>query len=96
MSELLHINDFSPHQHTIFHVNEPAQMDLELESAEDRSNEKLEQFSLLFTGPASNWLQQGTYKLHHAVLGEQELFLVPLGPRAEKMLYQSVFARFQK
>ena len=93
MSDLLHISDFNPHQHTIFRVNEPTQMELELESVEDHSNAKVEQFSLFFSGPASTWLQQGTYKLHHAALSEQELFLVPLGPRGEKMIYQSVFAR---
>lgn len=48
-------------------------------------------FSLLFHGPATPWADQGTYRLDHAVLGELELFLVPLGPDAEGMRYEAIF-----
>ena len=37
-------------------------------------------FSLLFHGPATPFLPQGTYPLRHDVLGDFPLFLVPLGP----------------
>jgi hypothetical protein len=50
------------------------------------------QFSLIFTGPASPFLPQGTYELHHAELGELSLFLVPLGPQVDAMRYEAAFA----
>lgn len=50
------------------------------------------QFSLLFTGPASPALEQATWTVRHAGLGETALFLVPLGPRADRMRYEAAFA----
>ena len=50
------------------------------------------QFSLVFRGPATQPLPQQTYRLRHAELGELDLFLVPLGPDAEGMLYEAAFA----
>jgi hypothetical protein len=50
------------------------------------------QFSLVFRGPAAQALPQSTYPITHAELGELELFLVPLGPDAEGMRYEAVFA----
>lgn len=53
-----------------------------------------EQFSLLFNGPADQRLPQGTYELHHDVLGTMQLFIVPvLGSNAERMVYEAVFSR---
>jgi len=39
---------------------------------------------------ADNYPQQ-VYKLRHSDLGEQDLFLVPLGPEKGGMLYQVIF-----
>lgn len=50
------------------------------------------QFSLVFRGPATQVLPQGTYRLSHAELGGLELFLVPLAPDAEGALYEAAFA----
>jgi hypothetical protein len=50
-----------------------------------------EPFSLLFEGPNASVLQQGTYLLAHAELGEQPLFLVPVGRNAERTTYQAIF-----
>jgi len=50
------------------------------------------QFSLVFRGPATQALPQGTYQVTHAELGELDLFLVPLGPDAEEMRYEAAFA----
>jgi hypothetical protein len=50
------------------------------------------QFSLVFTGPGETVLQQGTYRVSHADLGELELFLVPLGPKSGGMQYEAAFA----
>jgi hypothetical protein len=50
------------------------------------------QFSLVFRGPATQFLPQRTYAITHAALGELDLFLVPLGPDAEGMRYEAAFA----
>ncbi len=48
-------------------------------------------FSLLFRGPEGMELPQGVYKVAHDDLGDGEIFLVPLGPGKEGMLYEAVF-----
>lgn len=50
------------------------------------------QFSLIFRGPADRLLPQGTYAVTHEALGEQELFLVPLGRDADGVRYEAAFA----
>jgi hypothetical protein len=47
-------------------------------------------FSVLFRSGAQ--CPQGIYTVHHPTLGEQPLFLVPLGPDGEGMLYEAVFS----
>jgi hypothetical protein len=59
----------------------------------DGSNAAVEQFSVLFKGPVSPSLQQGTYTLLQAEMEQVTLFLVPLGPRDGRMVYEAVFAR---
>lgn len=49
-------------------------------------------FTLHFLGPVEPWLPQSMYHLEHAVIGDIDLFLVPLGPTASGMRYESVFA----
>ena len=50
------------------------------------------QFSLVFRGPASPHLPQGTYLLTHAELGELALFLVPVGAESDGVDYEAAFA----
>ena len=50
-----------------------------------------EAYSLLFCGPTQPIFPQGIYRINHAVLGELELFLVPIGPQADGMGYEAVF-----
>ncbi|EAP99102.1 hypothetical protein JNB_03000 [Janibacter sp. HTCC2649] len=50
------------------------------------------QFSLLFRGPLSPALGQGTYDVRHAELEDFVLFLVPLGPDADGPRYEASFA----
>lgn len=50
------------------------------------------QFSLVFRGPADPMLTQGTYAVTHEALGEQDLFLVPLGRDADGVRYEAAFA----
>ena len=49
------------------------------------------QFSLVFRGPATPVMPQGTYPLGHAELDGLELFLVPVGPDEEGMQYEAAF-----
>ena len=49
-------------------------------------------FALIFRGPNDPVLNQGTYAVNHAELGEHSLFLVPVGPGKEGMQYQAVFS----
>jgi hypothetical protein len=93
MAELLRSKDFAAHLHKIFRVETPIGLELKLDEVADTSNEQIEQFSVLFTGPESPWLQQGTYTLLHPEMDEVTLFLVPLGPRNGRMVYEAVFAR---
>jgi len=86
--------DFVPLLHTHFRVGTLEGYELELTEVTDHSTSQLEQFSLIFTGVPSPWLQQGSYKLAHPQLSDCELFLVPLGPDATGMRYQAVFSRF--
>jgi hypothetical protein len=93
MAAKLKLRDFLPHLHTRFQVADRDGYELELTEITDHSNAQLEQFSLLFTGTALPWLQQGLYLLVHPQMGEFELFLVPLGPDAAGMRYEAAFSR---
>ena len=48
-------------------------------------------FSLLFRGPADKMLVQGSYAFRHAVIGELEMVIVPVGPGETGLLYQATF-----
>src|SRR5271156_1264447 len=93
MSEALTLRDFAPHLQTRFQVAQLDGYELELTEVTDQSNAQLEQFSLIFTGPASPVLPQSLYRLAHPQMGEHELFLVPIGPDASRMRYEAAFSR---
>lgn len=50
-----------------------------------------ESFTLLFRGPSDRYLPQATYRLGHAVLGQLDLFLVPVRQDAQGFDYEAVF-----
>lgn len=96
MLENLNSHIFSEHLKTTFQVRvrESGLMPLELfEVTEKDHSTKLEQFSLVFRGPRTSHLPQGTYTLEHEKLGNLDLFLVPLGPDPAGMRYQAIFCR---
>jgi hypothetical protein len=47
-----------------------------------------EQFSALFIGPPSPIMRQGIYRFGHAVLGELDLFMVPVGKSTTGVEYE--------
>jgi hypothetical protein len=49
-------------------------------------------FSLIFHEPRGTVLPQQTHALTHEAMGELQIFLVPIGPDAEGMRYEAVFA----
>ena len=57
-----------------------------------RTVESREHFSVIFCGGPEQHLPQKIYRMEHETLGTMELFLVPLGPGDQGMLYQAVFA----
>jgi len=95
MPDILRIADFATHLHSKFRIRTPIELEFELAHVDDHSNEQVEQFSLEFAGPSTPWLQQGTYSLHHSELGEQEIFIVPVGQRDGTMRYQAIFSRLK-
>ncbi len=48
-------------------------------------------FSLLFRGPREPVMPQRIYPLRNPNMGDLELFLVPVGPDAQGMCYESIF-----
>jgi hypothetical protein len=67
----------------------------ELPPASPRSPQG-ERFSLIFYGPRSPYLQQGTYAFSHSVLGSFPLFIVPIGTDEDHLHYQAVFNRLKQ
>lgn len=66
-----------------------------MELTEGSHSARLENFSLIFRGPLSPYYPQRIYRLNHDLLGELELFLVPVGPDGSGMLYEAVFNRLR-
>ena len=55
------------------------------------ANGERQAFSLLFRSKNTSSPQQSIYQLNHEELGELEIFLVPIGPDQQGMLYEAVF-----
>lgn len=99
MPENPNSQSFADNLHSVFRMVLPegASLNLELiEVAEQNYSPQFEQFSVIFRGPLTPLCPQRIYKLEHERLGTMELFLVPLGPEKEGMLYQSCFNRLRK
>lgn len=90
------VETFVPHLHTAFEVEvEPGtSLPVELiEVARGPAHPRALMFWLMFRGPGAPLLPQATYRLHHAVLGDLDLFLVPVGRDEKGVSYQVVFNR---
>ena len=105
MPERLNEEDFRKHTGTKFRVRldeiegAPA---MELELAEvvpyptlSHTRGDAVRFSVYFHGPGDFFLPQRIYKLEHEQLGEQELFLVPVGQNERGFRYEAVFSYFK-
>lgn len=49
-------------------------------------------FALIFLGPGTPPLPQQIYPISHDALGQQAIFIVPVGTRDGRRLYEAVFA----
>lgn len=98
MTNLLTQEQFVPHANSKFRsLTDSDPIELELTDVSDLTlSAHQERFSLTFRGPKDKFLEQGTRLIQHDVLGEFELFLVPLGATEEGYLYEASFNRLRK
>lgn len=105
MPEKLTEEDFRKHLGTKFRVRldeiEGAPV-VELELAEVVTYPTLsdprgdaERFSVYFNGPGDFFLPQRIYRLEHEQLGENQIFLVPVGQNERGFRYEAVFSYFK-
>ncbi len=90
------VETFAPHLNTIFEVEvEPGtSLPFRLTEAErGPAHPKAVMFWLMFRGPVEPIYPQRLYHLKHAVLGEMNFFLVPVGHDGKGVSYQAVFNR---
>jgi len=88
--------DFSQALNTSFRLAIEATQTLDItlvQLREGNSTAEIEQYSLLFRGPADLLLPQRTYHLEHDPLGSFDLFLVPVSRDAAGVYYEAVFNR---
>lgn len=65
------------------------------ESSQNAGQKTLKTFSVIFTGPEKNALEQQTCTFVHPTLGKMELFIVPVGkPKNGIVQYQAIFSTF--
>jgi hypothetical protein len=102
MSERPTAEDFSKHVGTKFRVlaeTTPRPLELELVKVKGyaplpEGQRPVERFSLFFRGPGDIFMQQGTFTLDHPEMGEQALFIVPVGRDEQGFSYEVVFNYF--
>jgi hypothetical protein len=92
------IDDFEPCLGQTFRVTHESAGEIELELIEvkplgsaDSKAQARQSFSLLFRGPLQPMLEQQVLKIENSTLGELALFLVPIGPDDNGMLYDITF-----
>ncbi len=96
--KILTLDFFAPHVNTIFTALLDGGLEFPLTLAEANPlkshpfpGQIREPFDLRFHGENSILLHQMIHRLRHDVLGELEIFLVPIGEEAGHYIYQAVF-----
>jgi hypothetical protein len=67
-----------------------------IEVTPQRDSPRVDNYSLLFRGPAEKGLIQSIYALQHEVIGALDLFLVPVGKEADGFRYEAVINRLRE
>ncbi len=83
---VLDYKTFAPLVNNTFKVKlaEPIpELALELVEVKESCNAQCEGFSLIFNGPAERLLEQQLYAVSHDILGDNQIFLVPIGEKTE-------------
>ena len=96
VAETLTHEAFARHLKTKFQVQLDAGNSVELqliEVSELKSYERQEEFWILFLGPNEFFLGQGTRLVDHDVMGQFDLFLVPIKQDDQGYYYEAVFNR---
>jgi hypothetical protein len=86
------------HQRFVLRANPGEELDLELVAVNDLSASARSipvsgraPFSIHFRGPCTPWARQHTYSIANERLGEMHIFVVPLGPDGQGMIYEAIF-----
>lgn len=96
MLEDLNCEDYEAQVKTRFSVSENDGLELELVEVVRKTATPLQDmFSLTFSGPATSFLPQRIYRLRHDVLGDGELFLVPVAQEDDRFRYEAGFNRLK-
>lgn len=84
-------DEFQDQEFVIISVSEPITLKLievkKLGSGEREGGA----FSLLWQGPATPILSQEIHRISHPIIGEQEIFLVPVAEKDVGLQYEAVF-----
>jgi hypothetical protein len=96
MTEQLHCADFAAHVGSVFAIHYGADAALEVYlvgAAELRApTPGGHAFQLIFQSDRQAYLPQGSYLVRHAALGDQQIFIVPIGPNEQGMRYEAIFS----
>lgn len=99
MLERLQSADFTPFlgQHFYIHTEDHGVLEsvmTEVSEVGKRPPEgfgRRQAFSVLFRGPKEPILPQRIYRVSHQIMGDLDLFLVPIGPDDVGMVYETIF-----
>ena len=93
MLENVRVGTFSGHLGDTFRVypDDSSTLDLELVSATEQGDGSGRPFSILFRGSKDALLPQRTYRMEREKIGAFDIFIVPIGPDDEGLLYEAMF-----
>ena len=94
MRDKLHKDSFVQCLNTDFNVIDEGSAALSLkltEVTEGFITARQEAFSVIFHGPADRFISQGIHKLSHSILGDLDIFLVPIAKDNDGFQYEAVF-----
>ena len=89
---------FSQQMDQVFRGHSPAGSEIEMTLAEFKDvfeSDTQETFTLIFRAPADAPAEQGTYIFQNEALGEQAIFLVPVGRDENAVLFEAVYNRLK-
>jgi Domain of unknown function (DUF6916) len=94
MTTSLTHDQFSKHVNTPFRIHHSVDSIVEAELSEISDLQRsadTERFWMIFRAPKDAFLQQGTYELEHAAMGQFPLFIVPVKEDQQWFYYEAVF-----